>query len=878
MNFHGITKIFVTLQIIMLKTTHNRKEKKNNQKNKMQSNYLNILKKYAADIVVVILFALVSVAYFMPAVSEGRILYRHDASAGRGAGQEISMFKEQTGEQSRWTNALFSGMPTYQSAPAYDSAQTLSEISKFYHLWLPDYVWYLFAYLLGFYIMLRAFDFRWHLAALGSVMWAFSSYFLIIIAAGHLWKVMALAYLPPMIGGILLAYRGKYGAGFVVTALFAAMEVLANHVQMTYYYMFIIICMVVGFLYTSIREKELGRFLKASGVCLAAAAVGIMLNASNLYHTWEYQKESMRGKSELVKENTANQTSSGLDRDYITQWSYGIDETWTLLVPNTKGGSSMTAIADSKVGMEHAINDYYGIYQQMGQYWGEQPGTSGPVYVGAFVLTLFFLGLFIVKGPMKWALLVATILSILLSWGKNFMPMTDFFLDYIPMYAKFRTVASILVIAEFTIPLLAIMALKEISDNPDILKKNKKAGAVSLAMTAGVCFLFAVMPTVFFPDFISGAEYRMLSQFPQEQLTPLLTNLREVREAIFVADCWRSFWIIMIGSVIVMAFVMRKLRVEYMVGMLTVLCLVDMWQVDKRYLNDEMFVNADVRDLPQPMTETDKEILKDTSLDYRVLNLASNTFNENETSYYHKSIGGYHPAKLRRYQELIEEYIHPEMQATMSAIVEAQGDMTLLSDSISPVLNMLNTKYFIIPLQENRTMPLQNLNAFGNAWFVSDVKYVQNANEELEAMRGVDLKTTAVADRKFSDALGKTEQQDSTSKVTITEYAPNHLKYKASSKKGGVIVFSEIYYPGWTALVDGTPVEMGRVNYVLRAINVPGGTHEILLDFHPQSLFITELLANIGYVILVIVVLGIAFARKLKMRRKAKQEKEDEEE
>lgn len=370
----------------------------------------------------------------------------------------------------------------------------------------------------------------------------------------------------------------------------------------------------------------------------------------------------------------------------------------------------------------------------------------------------------------------------------------------------------------------------------------------------------------------------MLSQFPQEQLTPLLANLREVREAIFVSDCWRSFWVIMIGSVIVMAFVMRKLRVEYMVGMLTVLCLFDMWQVDKRYLNDEMFVNADVRDLPQPMTETDKEILKDTSLDYRVLNLASNTFNENETSYYHKSIGGYHPAKLRRYQELIEEYIHPEMQATMSAIVEAQGDMTLVSDSVSPVLNMLNTKYFIVPLQENRTMPLQNLNAFGNAWFVSDVKYVQNANEELEAMRGVDLRTTAVADRKFSDALGKTEQQDSTSVVTITEYAPNHLKYKASSKKGGVIVFSEIYYPGWTALVDGTPVEMGRVNYVLRAINVPGGTHEILLDFHPQSLFITELLANIGYVILVIVVLGIAFARKLKMRRKAKQEKEDEEE
>lgn len=831
----------------------------------MKTNLLSLLKKYTTDIIVVILFAFIAVAYFMPAVSEGRILYRHDSSAGRGAGQEISAFKEQTGEQSRWTNSVFSGMPTYQSAPAYDSVDTLSGISKMYHLWLPDYVWYLFAYLLGFYIMLRAFDFRWHLAALGSIMWAFSSYFLIIIAAGHFWKVMALAYLPPMIGGIMLTYRGRYAAGFVVTALFAAMEVLANHIQMTYYFMFIILCMVVAYLYEAIRQKKMVHFVKASCISLAAAIVGIMLNASNLYHTWEYQKESMRGKSELVKENNNNQTSSGLERDYITQWSYGIDETWTLLVPNAKGGSSMSAIADSKVGMEHANNDYYEIYQQMGQYWGEQPGTSGPVYVGAFVLMLFILGLFIVRSPLKWSLLAATILSILLSWGKNFMPFTDFFIDNIPMYAKFRTVASILVIAEFTIPLLAIMALKEIADTPEIIKRKRKAVIASYILTAGVCVIFAIMPSTFFPDFISAAEYRMLGQIPQDQLQPLLSNLREVRSAIFVADCWRSFWIITIGTAVVVAFAFRKLRAEYMTGILFVVCLVDMWQVDKRYLNDAMFVNADVRDLPQPMTEVDKEILKDKSLDYRVLNLASNTFNENETSYYHKSIGGYHPAKLRRYQELIEQYIHPEMQQTMSAIVEAGGDMNAIGRDVCPVLNMLNTKYFIVPLQGGHSFSLQNPHAFGNAWYIDDIKYVENANAELEGMKGIDLRHTAIADRKYEEALGKATPQDTTATVNITAYQPNRLSYTAESEKGGIVVFSEIFYPGWTATVDGTPVEVGRVNYVLRAIKVPAGKHDIVLDFHPKSLKITETVAYSGYAVLLAVIIFLAISR---MRKK----------
>ena len=413
-------------------------------------------KKFLPDVLAVVLFALISFAYFFPADIEGKILYRHDSAASKGLGREMAEHKEKTGEVTRWMNSVFSGMPTYQTAPEYTSAKPLGEAINIYHLFLPENVWFVFAYLLGFYILLRAFDFRQHLAVLGSIIWAFSSYFFIIIAAGHLWKVMALAYLPPMIGGVVLAYRGKYLAGLIVTAIFTAFEVNANHVQMTYYYLFIILFMVIAFLADAIREKKLAHFGKATAICAAGAVIGICLNLSNLYHTWEYSKESMRGKSELVKKESANQTASGLDRDYITQWSYGIDETWTLLVPNTKGGASAPLVNSDKA-MEHADNQFMPVYQQLGQYWGDQPGTMGPVYVGAFVLMLFVLGLFIVKGGIKWALLAATVLSILLSWGKNFMPFTNFFIDYVPMYAKFRTVASILVIAEFTIPLLAML-------------------------------------------------------------------------------------------------------------------------------------------------------------------------------------------------------------------------------------------------------------------------------------------------------------------------------------------------------------------------------------------------------------------------------------
>ena len=810
---------------------------------------MTTLKRLLPDIVAVVLFAVVAFAYFFPADTEGRILYRHDSSAGVGAGQEQEAYYQRTGERTRWTNALFCGMPTFQSAPSYKSTDVLYSFIDIYRLWLPENVRLLFAYLLGFYILLRAFDFRSYLAALGSVMWAFSTYFLIIIAAGHIWKVWALGYLPPMIAGIVLAYRGRYLAGLIVTAIFAALEVFANHVQMTYYYLFIIALMIIAFLIEGIREKKYAHLLKATGVCIIGGALGILINLSNLYHTWQYSQESMRGKSELVKAHSANQTDSGLERDYITQWSYGIGETWSLLVPNVKGGASVP-LAANKTAMAHADNNYISIYQQLGQYWGEQPGTQGPVYVGAFVLFLFVLGLFIVKGPMKWALLAATILSIMLAWGKNFMGLTDFFIDYFPMYAKFRTVASILVIAEFTIPLLAMLALKKVVDEPEILTQKIKYVYASFALTGGMALLFAVMPDLFFGNYVSSGEMQALSQFPADQLQPLLTNLSEMRRALFTGDAWRSFFIIVVGVLCLLLYKAKKLRAEYMTALLLVLCLIDLWTINKRYLNDSMFVPKAEREMAQPMTETDQMILADKTLDYRVLNLASNTFNENETSYYHKSIGGYHAAKLRRYQELIEAYIAPEMQPAFQAIAKVAGDMTQVKgDSIYPVLNMLNTRYFILPLQEGKTVPIENPYAYGNAWFVDNVKFVDNANQELDALGQLDLRHEAVADAKFREQLKPVAEEaaDSASIVTLTAYEPNKLTYDVKSVRGGVVVFSEIYYPGWTATIDGEPVELGRVDYVLRALTVTPGQHQVELSFFPKSLDITESVAYASF-------------------------------
>ena len=825
---------------------------------------MNAIKRMIPDIVAIVVFAVISFAYFCPAVTEGRILSQHDSVAGIGAGQEGKEYLERTGERTRWTNSIFGGMPTYQMAPSYDSTDLLKGIENLYHLFLPTYVWYVFVMLLGFYILLRAFDFKVWMAGLGAIIWAFSSYFFIIIAAGHIWKLITLAYIPPTIAGMVLCYRGKCLQGGLLTAFFVALQILSNHVQMTYYFLFVMLFMVIAYGVKAYRENAMANFVKRTGVLIAAGLLGICINLSNLYHTYEYSKESMRGKSELVKENSQNQTSSGLDRDYITQWSYGIGETFSLLVPNVKGGASVPLAMNEKA-MEKANPMYRGIYSQLGQYWGEQPGTSGPVYVGAFVLFLFILGLFIVKTPMKWALLAATILSILLSWGKNFMGFTDFFIDYVPMYNKFRAVSSILVIAEFTIPLLAMLALKEVVASPELINKRRKDFFISFALTGGLALLFAILPKTFFSSYVSTMEVQALSSLPAEQLVPLLANLEEMRMSLFTSDAWRSFFIILMGAALVYLYGVGKLKQNVLIGSLAVLCLADMWSINKRYLYDGQFVEEQVQTQGFQQTETDKLILQDEALDYRVLNLASNTFNENNTAYWHKSVGGYHAAKLRRYQEMIDEHISGEMSALFKAVAEAEGNMEQLNPADFPVLNMLNTRYFIFPLQGGQTIPLDNPFALGNAWFVNDVHYVSNANEEIEAIHGLNPQKGAIVDKRF-ESIVKPVPSDTVSNIQLVSYEPNHLKYEVDSKQGGTVVFSEIYYPGWKSYIDGEEVPHGRANYILRAMNVPAGKHVVEFRFDPQSLHTTETIAYIALALLVLGFIVFVVIESKKMR------------
>ena len=835
------------------------------------------MKKLLPDLIAILAFVLLSFAYFFPADIENRILFQHDTAAGAGAGQEVKEYYEQTGERSRWTNSLFGGMPMYQIAPSYDSTKSLQWVQKAYQLFLPDYVCLTFMLMLGFYILLRVFGIPVWLAGLGGIMWAFSSYFFILISAGHIWKFITLAYVPPTIAGIVLAYRGKLLWGGILTALFVALQITSNHVQMSYYFFFVILFFVGAYFEKAWRTKTLPQFFKASAVLIVAALVGIAANVSNLYHTYAYSKETMRGKSELVQTgDAAKQTSSGLDRDYITQWSYGIDETLTLLVPNFKGGAS-AALSQSETAMSKANPMYSSLYGSLTQYFGTQPMTSGPVYVGAFVLFLFVLGCFIVKGPLKWALIGATFFSIVLSWGKNFMPLTDFFIDYVPLYNKFRAVSSILVIAEFTIPLLAIFALKRLLEEPEILKQEKKPLGISLLLTAGVALLLAVAPGSIGSGYVPAQEAQMLQNAVNQQMIPanelsgILANLGEIRAELVSSDALRSFIIIGIGCSLLWLYASGKLRSSLTIAGITILCLADMWGVNKRYLNDAQFVPHSIRTETFTKTNTDELILQDTSLDYRVLNFATSTFDDNNTSYWHKSVGGYHPAKLRRYQEMIEHHISPEMQAAYKAIATAGGEMDSVDANKFRILNMLNTKYFIFPAgQQRQTVPILNPHAYGNAWFVNKVQYVNNANEEIDALDSIIPTETAVVDARFKDVLkGATESyKDSLSSICLTSYAPNRLTYETNNAQDGIAVFSEIYYPdGWHVTIDGQPAELARADYILRTMYVPAGQHTIEMRFDPTSLHVTE---GIAYGALALLVIGIIVAVLIAKRKYVK--------
>ncbi|MEA5080537.1 MAG: YfhO family protein [Dysgonamonadaceae bacterium] len=828
----------------------------------------NSLKRMLPDLIMILAFILISFIYFAPAVFDGRVITQSDSLAAIGQGQEqVEYMSRHNGERTRWINSMFSGMPTYQMSPTYDSSKPQDTIKQLYQLFLPQYVALLFIMLMGFYILMRAFKANPLISALGAIIWAFSSYFFILIDAGHIWKFTTLAYIPPTIAGLIYIYRKQYLLGSFLFMLFVAFQISANHLQMTYYFLFVMIFIVIALLVDAIRKKEVPSFLKSTAVLIIAGVIGVLANSSNLYHTYEYSKETMRGKSELTHHGAENKSDGGLERDYITQWSYGIDETLTLLVPNTKGGASIP-ISENEKAMSKARPEYRQLYSQIGQYWGEQPGTSGPVYVGAFVLMLFILGLFIVKGPMKWAMLIGTIFSILLSWGHNFMGLTDFFIDYVPLYNKFRTVSSILVIAEFCIPVLAIFALKEIIEHPETIKNNMKQVYISLGLTGGLALIMALLPKLFFSSFISGSEMQAFQSLPSEHIQPIIGNLTDMRISMFTADAWRSVLITVLGTLFIWLFVNNKLNAKWSVFLMLILCLGDMWSINKRYLNDSDFHEQSQRQQIFAQTPTDQYIMQDTTKYYRVLNLATSTFNDGVTPYYHKAIGGYHAAKLRRYQDLIDVHLGKEMIALQKDIIQSNGVMDSVNAEDFKVLNMLNSRWTILPAQGGGTIPVLNPHAQGNAWFVDNITFTETADEEIETLGKIDLHSQAVADKKYASILGgfNVSPKDSASTISLTSYDSNILTYQANAKKDELAVFSEIYYPkGWQITIDGKPTEMLRVNYTLRALVVPEGEHTIVFKFDPQSIKVTDTIAyiSLGIMLLVAICFLYRFFKRL---------------
>ncbi len=838
----------------------------------------------------VLLMALISVVYFYPDAVTGNTLSQHDMEQGAAIGHEAQAYAQETGHTPRWTNSLFGGMPTFQISPSYPSNSLFNWINRAMGLWLPNPADWLMMMMVGFFILLLAMRCRWYVALIGAIAYGFSSYFIIIIGAGHIWKFITLAYIPPTIAGILLCYRGRYIAGGALAGLMAMMQISANHPQMTYYFLFVILGIVIASLISAIRDKKLRQWLTATGVLSVAAVLAVGANLPSLYNTYEYSKETMRGgHSELtpLPGQQSNTTETGLARDYITQYSYETSESFSLLIPNIKGGATSRFVggggeylslsklpeAEEMISSGAITRDEAMYLDWIPQYFGGPEGTSGPVYVGALIVALFFLGCVIVKGPLKWALVILTLFSILLALGRNFMALTDFMIDYIPMYSKFRTVESILVIAEFTMPLLAALALQKLLELPadEAWKRYKRPlfGAFGVALV--ICLAGIMMPGVFGAG-VTGADREtdariaegLAAQAQQGGFDPtqilqvlsidnprIYNAVEQLRFSMVRADSLRSFIVVALGLGFLLLYFRRRMSTPVMLAAVGLIICGDLYMVNKRYLNTNSFVPrryvSTERFAP---SAADRVILTDTAMNYRVLNIPQ--FSGAAPSYHHKTIGGYHAAKLTRYQDLIDRQLmknNPE------------------------VLNMLNTRYVIT---NDNAAPELNPDAMGNAWFVDAVGYVDGPDAEMAALDSLPVAVRAVADRKFEPILGQSKPKTPGDTIFETTYAPDRLTYHAKTANGGVAVFSEIYFPwGWNVTIDGQPAELGRVNYVLRALAVPAGTHTIEMVFDPKSLHTTT---SIAYVSIILIYLGcggaVAYAL-CKRRRKEKQSGEN---
>ena len=796
-------------------------------------------KQFLGIIFAIIAFAAITLVYFTP-ILEGKRIKQHDIEMYKGMSQEINQFREETGEQSLWTNSMFGGMPAWNIGVQQNS-NLMTYIQKIIGLGFPSPIMSVFISMLGFFILLLVLDCKIWISFIGALAYGFTSYLFIVMGAGHNSKSVAMAYMAPVIAGIILTYKGKYLWGAVLTAIALALEIRAGHIQITYYLFMIVLIFVIAEFIETIKNKKYPEFFKASGILVCAAILAILTSTTTLYANYEFGKETMRGKPVLT-ENTGNQTR-GLDRDYVTQWSYGIGETWSLMIPNVKGGAS-AYIGNDNPALEKASPRFRSMIAQNNAYWGDQPGTSGPVYVGTIVCFFFVLGLFVVKGKIKWVLLIATILSILLSWGKNFMGFTDFFLDYFPMYNKFRAVSMTLVIAEVCMPILAFLALAEVMKNPEILKKNMYYFYISFGLTAGLCLLFYIIPDVFF-NFLSQGEAAQFAQLGVGKdgaiYQTFANELEKVRMAIFKSDAIRSFLFITVAAIILLININGKLKNNAMFVMLAALVVIDMFPINKRYLNNDNFIDSRRFDKPFVMSEIDKQILQDNSLNYRVMDLTKNTFNDASTSYFHKSIGGYHGAKLRRYQDIINRYL---------------GGNNVGSDGFWNVINMLNTKYLITP-QNNKPIAMANPDAFGNAWIVSDIKWVATPNEEITAIENTDVKTTAIVNDEFRNVVDDFNPSSVSGTIKLDSYKPNELVYSFNSSKDELVVFSEIWTnKGWTLWIDGKESPLIRADYILRAAVIPAGNHEIMMRYEPKIWKVGNTIQLISSLILILGLIG----------------------
>lgn len=806
--------------------------------------------KVLSIVAAIITFAAITLIYFSP-VLQGKRIKQHDIEMHLGMSQEIIQYREATGDQTLWTNAPFGGMPAWNIS-VQPKGNLTNPIYKALTLGLPHPIGSFFIGMLGFFILLMVLDCGFWISFIGAIAYGFTSYLFIVIGAGHNAKAMAMAYMAPVIAGVLLTYKGKYLWGWLLTAFALAFEVRTNHLQITYYLALTIVILVIAEFISDIKNKKLGHFFKASVGLVVAAIIGVLTCSTSLYGNYEFGKETTRGKPVLAR-NEANQTQ-GLDRDYITQWSYGKGETWSLLIPNAKGGAS-AYIGKQNPALEKADRQFRDSIAQSNAYWGDQPGTSGPVYVGAIVVFLFVLGALTVKGKLKWALLVATLLSILLSWGKNFMGFTNFFLDYIPGYDKFRAVSMTLVIAEVTMPLLAFLGLAEIVKNPDSFKQNQKKFFIALGITAGFCLLFYAAPKLFF-NFLSQGEAEQFAAMSKGKdgaiYASFASQLEEVRMTIFRKDAIRSLLFILLSAIPIFLYGKGKLKGQIAFPILAVLVLMDMFPIDKRYLNNDDFISKRQYDHPYTPSNADQYILNDKSLDFRVADLTKDIFNDASSCYFHKSLGGYSGAKLRRYQDVITQYLSNELNQ-LRGTKTAENMMLTLSQL--KVVNMLNTKYLIY---NPNSQPIPNPYALGNAWIVRDVRWVDTPNEEIDAISTTDLAQTVILNKEFAQQVNNYNAVDSImGEITLKEYLPNQLTYQFNADKDRLVVFSEIWTErGWKLYVDGQEHPLLRANYLLRCALIPSGTHEIMMAYHPMAYTVGNSISLASSLIMILGLIG----------------------